>query len=150
MICLAVTFVVKPGHEDEAARAVEERSGPEKTEGEDECSRFELRRVERRVGDGVARPRQPAEYARPGRMAAGFAYLASFQKTAVDFAELAKTRLSIPVLSIGGAKANGVALGAQVKLIASDVTVIVLPDTGHWVMEERPQETITALDGFLK
>jgi pimeloyl-ACP methyl ester carboxylesterase len=89
-------------------------------------------------------------YARPGRMAAGFAYFASFPKTASDFAELAKTRLTIPVMSIGGEKANGVALGAQVKLIASDVTVIVLKDTGHWILEERPDETIAALNRFLQ
>jgi pimeloyl-ACP methyl ester carboxylesterase len=88
-------------------------------------------------------------YARPGRMAAGFAYFASFPKTATDFAELAKTRLAFPVLSIGGAKANGVALGAQAKLVASDVTVVVLDDTGHWILEERPEETISALSRFL-
>jgi len=88
-------------------------------------------------------------YSRPGRMAAGFAYFASFPKTATDFAELARTRLGIPVLSIGGGKANGDALGEQAKLIASDVTVIVLKDTGHWIMEERPEETISALDRFL-
>ena len=90
------------------------------------------------------------EYARPGRMAAGFAHFASFPKTAADFAELSKTRLSMPVLSIGGGKANGDALGAQARLIASDVTVVVLKDTGHWIMEERPQETISALSNFLK
>jgi len=88
-------------------------------------------------------------YSRPGRMAAGFAYFASFPKTAVDFAELAKTRLGIPVLSIGGDKSLGEALGAQTKLVASDVTVIVLKDTGHWILEERPTETISALDRFL-
>ena len=91
-----------------------------------------------------------AEYARPGRMAAGFAYFASFPKTAIDFAELSKTRLAIPVLSIGGAKANGAALGEQVKLVASDVKVIVLENTGHWIMEERPRETIDALVAFLR
>src|ERR1700694_3267790 len=89
-------------------------------------------------------------YARPGRMAAGFAYFASFPKTATDYAELARTRLAIPVLSIGGAKANGDALGAQAKLVASDVTVIVLKDTGHWILEERPQETVAALVNFLQ
>jgi pimeloyl-ACP methyl ester carboxylesterase len=89
-------------------------------------------------------------YSRPGRMAAGFAYFASFPKTATDFAELAKTRLTIPVLSIDGEKANGVALGAQAQLVASDVTVIVLKDTGHWILEERPEETIAALTAFLR
>jgi pimeloyl-ACP methyl ester carboxylesterase len=91
-----------------------------------------------------------AEYSRPGRMAAGFAYFASFPKTATDFADLARTRLAIPVLSIGGEKANGEALAAQAKLVASDVTVIVLKNTGHWIMEERQQETIDALTRFLQ
>ncbi len=88
-------------------------------------------------------------YSRPGRMAAGFAYFASFPKTATDFAELAKTKLSIPVLSIGGDKSLGQALGAQARLISPDVTVIVLKDTGHWIMEERQKETIEALVRFL-
>jgi pimeloyl-ACP methyl ester carboxylesterase len=90
-----------------------------------------------------------AEYSRPGRMAAGFAYFASFPKAATDFAELAKTRLDMPVLSIGGAKANGAALGEQAKLVAANVTVVVLDDAGHWILEERPQETIKALVDFL-
>jgi pimeloyl-ACP methyl ester carboxylesterase len=89
-------------------------------------------------------------YSRPGRMAAGFAYFESFPKTAVDFAELAKTRLAIPVLSIGGEKANGNALGAQAKLVATDVTVVILKDTGHWILEEREDETIAALVRFLQ
>jgi pimeloyl-ACP methyl ester carboxylesterase len=89
-------------------------------------------------------------YARPGRTAAGFAYFASFPKTAADFAELAKTKLAIPVLSIGGEKSLGDVLGAQTKLVASDVTVIVLKDTGHWMLEERREETIVALTCFLQ
>jgi pimeloyl-ACP methyl ester carboxylesterase len=78
-------------------------------------------------------------------MAAGFAYFASFPKTAVDFAELAKTRLPMPVTSIGGEKANGVALGAQVKLISANPTVVVIKNAGHWILEEQPDETIAAV-----
>jgi pimeloyl-ACP methyl ester carboxylesterase len=89
-------------------------------------------------------------YSRRGRMAAGFAYFKSFQKTATDFAELAKTKLGIPVLTIGGDKSLGEALGAQGKLIAPNVTVVVLKDTGHWVMEEQPKETTAALQRFLQ
>jgi len=90
------------------------------------------------------------EYARPGRMAAGFAYFASFPNTATDFEVLARKQLPMPVLSIGGSKANGVALGAQAKLIAPDVKIIVIENTGHWIMEESPKETISALVDFLK
>jgi pimeloyl-ACP methyl ester carboxylesterase len=55
----------------------------------------------------------------------------------------------MPVLSIGGAKANGAALGEQVKLVATDASVIVLENTGHWMMEENPQATMDALIKFL-
>jgi pimeloyl-ACP methyl ester carboxylesterase len=91
-----------------------------------------------------------AAYSRPGRMAAGWAYFASFPKTATDFAQLAKTRLSIPVLSIGGDKSLGVALGVQAKLVASDVTVVVIENAGHWIMEEQPAATMGALTQFLE
>ena len=90
-----------------------------------------------------------AAYARPGRMRAGWAYFVSFQQAANDFAGFARTKLPMPVLSIGGEKANGEILGRQVKLVASDVTAVVLKDTGHWVMEERPEETTAALLKFL-
>jgi len=82
-------------------------------------------------------------------MRAGWAYFVSFQKAARDFALLAETKLTMPVLAIGGEKANGEALGEQAKLVASDVTVVVLKNTGHWVLEENPKETTDALMGFL-
>jgi pimeloyl-ACP methyl ester carboxylesterase len=55
----------------------------------------------------------------------------------------------MPVLAIGGDKSLGEALGQQVKLVATNVTVIVLKNTGHWVLEERPKETTEALQNFL-
>jgi len=88
-------------------------------------------------------------YARPGRMRAGWAYFVSFQQAAKDFAQLSQARLTMPVLVIGGEKALGEVLGAQTKLVASNVTLVVLKDTGHWVLEERPRETTDALRNFL-
>jgi pimeloyl-ACP methyl ester carboxylesterase len=90
-----------------------------------------------------------AAYARPGRMRAGWAYFVSFPQAAKDFAQLAQTRLTMPVLSIGGEKSLGEFLGNQMKLVASDVTVVVLKDTGHWILEENPKETTAALVKFL-
>ncbi len=90
-----------------------------------------------------------AAYSRPGRMRAGWAYFVSFQQAAKDFAELSQTKLTMPVLSVGGEKANGDVLAHQIKLVASDVTFVVLKNTGHWVMEENPKETIDALVKFL-
>ena len=90
-----------------------------------------------------------AAYSRPGRMRAAWAYFAAWPQTAQDFAELARTQLTMPVLSIAGEKASAATLNAQMKLVATDVTVVVLKDTGHWVMEERPKETTEALMKFL-
>ena len=90
-----------------------------------------------------------AAYARPGRMRAGWAYFAAFPQTAKDFAQLSQTKLTIPVLVIGGEKALGAVLAEQARLVASDVTVVLLKDTGHWVLEERPRETTDALRKFL-
>ena len=98
----------------------------------------------------INREQYTQAYARPGRMAAGFAYFASFPKTADDFAKRSRTKLNMPVLSIGGDKASGAPLGQQAKLVASDVTVVVLKNTGHWILEEQPAKTMSALTEFLE
>jgi pimeloyl-ACP methyl ester carboxylesterase len=96
-----------------------------------------------------ARQAYAAAYARPGRMHAGWAYFVSFLQAANDFAQLSRIKLTMPVLTIGGEKANGEVLGKQAKLVATDVTVIVLKNAGHWIMEEQPQGTTEALKKFL-
>jgi pimeloyl-ACP methyl ester carboxylesterase len=90
-----------------------------------------------------------AAYARPGRMKAGWAYFTAFPQTAKDFVQLSETKLTMPVLSIGGEKSLGEVLGQQMKLVATDVTVIVLKNAGHWILEEKPEETTKALVNFL-
>jgi pimeloyl-ACP methyl ester carboxylesterase len=90
-----------------------------------------------------------AQYARDGRMRAGWTYFQNFPLTAKDFAVLAKTKLTMPVMVISGEKAGGNGLGEQLKLVANNVTPIVLKDTGHWVIDERPTEVLQALEKFL-
>jgi pimeloyl-ACP methyl ester carboxylesterase len=90
-----------------------------------------------------------AAYSRPGRMHAGWAYFVSFQQAAKDFALLSQTKLTMPVLTIGGEKSLGEPLGEQTKLVATNVTVVVLKNAGHWVLEEQPKDTTAALQNFL-
>jgi len=90
-----------------------------------------------------------AAYSRPGRMHAGWAYFVAFPQAAKDFAQLSQTKLTMPVLTIGGEKSLGEPLGQQTKLVATDVTVIVIKNAGHWVLEEQPQATTAALQNFL-
>ena len=90
-----------------------------------------------------------ATYAHPGRMQAGWAYFNAFPQTTRDFAELSRTKLTMPVLSIGGEKSLGVALGEETKLVATNVTVVVIKNAGHWILEENYKETTDALQKFL-
>jgi pimeloyl-ACP methyl ester carboxylesterase len=88
-------------------------------------------------------------YSRPGRMRAGWAYFVSFPQAAKEFAQFSLTKLTVPVLVVGGEKSLGELLGQQMKLVASDVTVVVLKDTRHWVLKENPEGTREALLKFL-
>ena len=88
-------------------------------------------------------------YAQPGGMRAGFEYFRNFERDAQDFAQLGATRLAMPVLVLTGEKASGNFLIEQAKLVASDVRGLVVPGSGHWLMEEAPQTVIPAIVDFI-
>lgn len=90
-----------------------------------------------------------SQYSRPGHMRAGFEYFKAFPKDALDNKELSKTKLPMPVLVIGGEKAMGGALAETMKVVSDHLTVEVIPNSGHWLLSEKPNETISALKKFL-
>jgi pimeloyl-ACP methyl ester carboxylesterase len=90
-----------------------------------------------------------AAYSRPGRMHASWEYFVSWPRAAKDFEQMSQTKLTMPVLSIGGDKSLGEALGAQMKLVATNVTVVIVKNSGHWILEEQPKQTTDALLNFL-
>ena len=90
-----------------------------------------------------------AAYSKPGRMRAAWAYFAAWPQTAKDFAEMAKTKLNMPLLAIAGDKASAATLMPQSHLVANNATEVVIKDSGHWIMEEHPKETMDALIRFL-
>jgi pimeloyl-ACP methyl ester carboxylesterase len=90
-----------------------------------------------------------AAYSRPGRMRASWEYFVSWPQAAKDFAEMSQTKSTMPVLSIGGDKSLGEALGAQMKLVATDVMIVIVKNSGHWILEEQPKQTVDALVNFL-
>ena len=82
-------------------------------------------------------------------MRAAFEMFKAFDtQDAADNRKFAETKLTMPVLTIEGDKAMGGALQVQAKLVATNVTSVVLMDTGHWLMEQRPAETKAALKKF--
>ena len=89
------------------------------------------------------------EYARPGGMAAGFEYFRAFEQDAKDFAEFAKKPLPMPMLVLTGEKASGEFLIQQGRLVATNVEGVVVRGSGHWLMEEAPEQVIPKLVEFL-
>jgi pimeloyl-ACP methyl ester carboxylesterase len=57
--------------------------------------------------------------------------------------------LTMPVLGIGGAESWGERAGDGIKPAADDVQSVVIPDTGHWVAEQAPEEMLAVLTEFL-
>ena len=98
----------------------------------------------------AAREHYAALYALPGAMHAGFAQFAAFDQDAIDNqAFLAKGKLTMPVLAVGGEKSFGTMMATVTRFAASDVHEAIVPDSGHWIMEENPQVTIELVRGFL-
>src|SRR5436309_2437627 len=88
-------------------------------------------------------------YAQPRGMRAVFEYFKIFELDAKNFAELGATPLSMPVLVLGGEKSGGEFLITQTKLVASNVQGKIISGSGHWLMDEAPQTTISLLTTFL-
>jgi pimeloyl-ACP methyl ester carboxylesterase len=88
-------------------------------------------------------------YARPGGMRAGFEYFHAFEKDAEDFARFAQTPLAMPMLVLTGEKASGEGLIQQARLVATNVEGVIVRNSGHWLMEEAPDQVIPKLIEFL-
>jgi pimeloyl-ACP methyl ester carboxylesterase len=90
-------------------------------------------------------------YARPGGMRAGFEYFRAFEQDAKDFSRFAQTPLpmSMPMLVLTGEKASGDFLIQQGRLVAANVEGVVVRGSGHWLMEEAPDQVIPKLVEFL-
>ena len=90
-------------------------------------------------------------YARPGAMHAGFAQFAAFDQDAADNKTfVAAGKLDVPVLALGGEKSFDTTMAAVMRFAANDVEEGVIPDAGHWVVEENPSATIALVRAFLE
>ncbi len=90
-----------------------------------------------------------AAYARRGGMRAGFEIFRAFAQDAKDFAQFAKAKLTMPVLVLSGEKAGGDFLIKQSRLVADNVEGVIVKGSGHWLMEEAPDQVIPKLVDFL-
>ncbi|HEY3011439.1 MAG TPA: alpha/beta hydrolase [Gemmatimonadales bacterium] len=89
-------------------------------------------------------------YARPGAMHAGFEQFKAFDQDAIDNkAFVAQGKLQMPVLAVGGEKSFGLEMAVVMRSAATNVEEAIVPNSGHWTMEENPGATIALVIDFL-
>ncbi|MET0844935.1 MAG: alpha/beta hydrolase [Pseudomonas sp.] len=99
--------------------------------------------------DEATRQHYAKLYARPGSMHAAFAQFRSIRQDAVDNEASMKTKLTMPVLAVGGEKSFGNNEAIVMRNAADNVKELVIPGAGHWLMEEAPTQIIQAIRGFI-
>lgn len=99
----------------------------------------------------ASRAHYAALYALPGAMHAGFAQFAAFDQDAIDNRAILASGglLKMPVLAVGGEKSFGPMMATVMRFAASNVQQGIVPDSGHWIMEENPAATAALVRGFL-
>jgi len=90
-----------------------------------------------------------ATYAQPGGMRAGFAQFAAFSQDAKDNKVFEQTKLTMPVMAVGGEKSFGPLQAVIMRHVATNVQEEVVTGSGHWLMEERPEYTVALIRKFI-
>lgn len=87
-------------------------------------------------------------YTAPGAMRAGFTYYRTVFEDAKEVREHTKTKLSMPVLVLGGRENRGDSLLKAIQPVAENVRGGVIEHCGHWIAEEQPEELARQLLSF--
>ncbi|PNG36676.1 alpha/beta hydrolase [Pseudomonas protegens] len=89
-------------------------------------------------------------YAAPGGLRAGFAYYRAIPETVRQNQLRAQRPLAMPVLAIGAEHATNDAPLLTLQGHATDLRGAIVPDCGHFIMEEAPEEFLAHLLPFLQ
>ena len=87
---------------------------------------------------------------KPGALRAGIEYYAAVWVDMMNNKRLAKTKLQIPVLAIGGEHAFGTLVQQLFEPIGENVQGGVIKEAGHWLGDENPKAVANALIKFFK
>jgi pimeloyl-ACP methyl ester carboxylesterase len=102
--------------------------------------------------DEETREHYAALYARPHAMHDAFEQFGAFSQDAKDNqALLAQAgKLKMPILALGAEKSFGEGMAVELRFVGSNVSSGIVPESGHWIMEENPQATIKLVTDFLR
>jgi pimeloyl-ACP methyl ester carboxylesterase len=101
--------------------------------------------------DEATRQHYAALYARPHAIHDAFEQFGAFNQDAIDNKQMLASngKLTMPVLALGAEKSFGAAQAEILRLVATNVTAGIVPQSGHWIMEENPKATIDLIVDFL-
>jgi pimeloyl-ACP methyl ester carboxylesterase len=100
--------------------------------------------------DEATRAHYATLYAKPHAMHDAFEQFHAFPRDGIDNrALLAKGKLAMPVLALGAEKSYGLTMKADLDQVASNVKGGIVPDSGHWIMEENPAATVKLITDYL-
>jgi pimeloyl-ACP methyl ester carboxylesterase len=85
----------------------------------------------------------------PDSLRGSFGWYRAIDATIAQDEERKTRPLTMPVLAVGGERSFGELVGNAVGAVAPDVQSVVIPDTGHFLAEESPEELLAALTPFL-
>ena len=83
-------------------------------------------------------------------MKASMEVFRAFDQDAKDNTMFAKTKLTMPMLVLGGEKSGGDFLITQGKMVADNVEGVIVTGSGHWLVDEAPGQVIPKLTVFFK
>jgi pimeloyl-ACP methyl ester carboxylesterase len=92
--------------------------------------------------------RYVSKYSEPGGMRSFFEYYRAFSINEEQNKEHSKVKLTMPVLALGGEYSLGNASLISMKSLATDVRGGIVPFSGHWIPEERPDYLVKELTAF--
>ncbi len=101
--------------------------------------------------DEATRQHYAALYARPHAMHDAFEQFGAFNQDAIDNKALLTTggKLTMPVLALGAEKSFGSSQADTLRFVATNVTMGIVPTSGHWIMDENPEATTAMIVDFL-
>jgi pimeloyl-ACP methyl ester carboxylesterase len=101
--------------------------------------------------DEETRQHYAALYARPHAIHDAFEQFGAFNQDAIDNKALLAQggKLPMPVLAVGAEKSFGNAQADVLRVVATNVSGAIVPNSGHWIMEENPKATIHLVTEFV-
>ena len=110
---------------------------------------FQFAKAANKLPDYVVRHYVDALAADPNALRGSFAAYRALDDTIAQNGRRKERRLTLPVLAIGGALGIGEGAANTMKLAADDVQSVVIPGSGHYCLEEAPDQVLAALTAFL-